>query len=169
MREAKCTRQKKLKQNKAKIALKQRKANSQKLEQKANKQKTNTAKKATHQKKKECEVRKTKKHKPRVSRPREGRGKRVLAATWSCGAGRGGVGKSCKNFKHFDCKFLYFKKVHTNPIIESINGDKCRSVPVIVLPCVCVCFRVYVCVCVSVRWLTAANCSTQNGSQRKAQ
>lgn len=52
------------------------------------------------------------------------------------GAVRGGVGKSCKNFKHFDCKFLYFKKVHTNPIIESINGDKCRSVPVIVLPCV---------------------------------
>lgn len=51
MREAKCRRQKKLKQNKAKIALKQRKANSQKLEQKANKQKTNTAKKATHQKK----------------------------------------------------------------------------------------------------------------------
>lgn len=168
MREAKCTRQKKLKQNKAKIALKQRKANSQKLEQKANKQKTNTAKKATHQKKKE---RKTKKHKPRVSRRRGGRGKRVLAATWSCGAGRGGVGKSRKNFKHFDCKFLYFKKVHTNPIIESINGDKCRSVPVIVLPCVCVC--VFQCVCVfvgvSVRWLTAANCSTQNGSQRKAQ
>lgn len=74
---------KKLKQNKAKIALKQRKANSQKLEQKANKQKTNTAKKATHQKKKECEVRKTKKHKPRVSRPREGRVLWVLGATWS--------------------------------------------------------------------------------------
>lgn len=53
-------------------------------------------------------------------------------------------GNCCKNFKHFDCKFLYFKKVHTNPIIESINGDKCRSVPVIVLPCEC--FRVSVCV-----------------------
>lgn len=145
MREAKCTRQKKLKQNKAKIALKQRKANSQKLEQKANKQKTNTAKKATHKKKKN-----EKNEKPKNTS--QGSADRERGVYCGCsvlrGAGRGGVGKSCKNFKHFDCKFLYFKKVHTNPIIESINGDKCRSVPVIVLPCVCVCFRVYVCVCV---------------------
>lgn len=60
-REAKCTRQKKLKQNKAKTALKQRKANSQKLEQKANKQKTNTAKKATHQQKKKNEMKRNQK------------------------------------------------------------------------------------------------------------
>lgn len=153
---------KKLKQNKAKIALKQRKANSQKLEQKANKQKTNTAKKATHQKKKN-----EKNEKPKNTSQGSADRERGVYCGCSVLRGVGGVAKSCKNFKHFDCKFLYFKKVHTNPIIESINGDKCRSVPVIVLPCEC--FRVYLCVCVSVRWLTAANCSTQNGSQRKAQ
>lgn len=77
VREAKCTRQKKLKQNKAKIALKQRKANSQKLEQKANKQKTNSAKKATHQKKR---TKKTKNQKTQA------KGQQTERGAWQAGA-----------------------------------------------------------------------------------